>query len=274
MAEGVINNTNDGGKGDDNKGIPLLRTVVPTEFHDRAYLKELLDKPHNNETLSEVFKKLDGAQVLIGKKRGIPGEDATDEERTAFYGDLGLKDAASYEIQLGEASGKDEKFIEVIRKAMFDGKLSKAQAKGFQDSLRPALEERQAAAVESGKALEVKFEKLVEEGMGKDNEAAMARAQEAMKAFTPKAYQPYIQNLPNEQLVVLAAVIDAVLQKYVPEDQLKHMSDGGGSGSGSKEEMLAEARRLMGTKEYRDGMHIKHEETVKKVRDLFEAGCQ
>ena len=61
-----------GGAGGGGGAPALLETIIPAEFKDQAYLKDLKGLPIGPDAYTALFKKLDGAEKLIGKKTAIP----------------------------------------------------------------------------------------------------------------------------------------------------------------------------------------------------------
>src|SRR3990167_3219822 len=147
---------------------PLMKTLIPAEFHDRGYLKDWLEKPSSPEMMADVFKKLDGAETLIGKKLGIPAADAKPEEIEKFYAALRPEKDLDYELKLGEKP--DEGFVTELRAAFHATGISKAQAKRFTEKLAPGFEARQVGIAAEQKKLEDAFDVLTQATFGKDNE--------------------------------------------------------------------------------------------------------
>ena len=161
--------------------MPILKEVVPTEFHDRAYLKDLLAKEQTPEVFAEVFKKLDGAETLIGKRPGIPGADAKDEDWDKFLSGLRPAKMEDYEIPAPTEKDvkRDEEFEKVLRAAFLKGDISKRQASKFMADFSTNLKEystkRNAAQVEAQKKADAEFETLTKAALGADNKAVMVR---------------------------------------------------------------------------------------------------
>lgn len=245
---------------------PALREIVPEDLRDRGYLKDLLDKPQNPDTFKEVFKKLDGAETLIGRKIGIPSEDAKDEEVQKFYDSLRPKTAEDYELPVGEKA--DEEFVKTLRGSFHEAGLSKRQAKVVIEKMAPALTEADKKQSEEQEALGKKFDELASKTFGDDKEKALKRIESTVSELAPDNVKDLVQGLSPEAKVVLGAVVDEVVKKYVPEGESpKGQGDGAGGEGKSINERL---RELYGSEAFRDFQHPKHKEALQKQDDLLE----
>ena len=83
-----------------------------------------------------------------------------------------------------------------------------------------------------------------------------------------------IDKITDDNLVLMAAVIDSVVRKYVSEDDLKGKGNGkngagGGNGADDAKTKRAQAMELMKTKAYTDAFDPKHDDTVKQVNAIY-----
>lgn len=248
---------------EENKGPAALKEVVPAEYHDRAYLKELLGKPQTPETFAEVFKKLDGAETLVGKKTGVPGADAKPEEVEKFYSSLRPEKDLDYEVKTKE--GADEEFIKVLRSAFHTAGLSKHQAAKFQEKFHSFLEAREQKALAEQKKLDVEFETLSKATFGGEHEKVFEAVKVALDENVPDTLKAQLPKLGNTELMIVAGVVHSILKKYVSEDKLNGKSDT----SVNVPNLREEGRKLMASEEYKNVLHPKHEETKKKVQEIY-----
>ncbi len=248
---------------------PLLKTIIPAELHERGWAKDWLEKPHTPEATAELFKKLDGAEALIGKKTLIPGADAKPEDVEAFYGKLRPAKPEDYEFKLGEKP--DEGFTKELRAAAHAAGLDKRQMAKFIEGLTPGFAARQKAVADAQAAQNAEFEALVEKAHGKENEVVLKRVEAAITEFTPEAYKPFVAELDNKSLAVLSGVLNAVLVKYVPEADLAGMGKGAPSGDGAvtPEALREEAKKLMASPAYTDFRLADHKKTVDRVNEIY-----
>lgn len=248
--------------------LQMKEVIEGAGLSDRAYLKEYADKPLDKDVATALLKKLDGAESLIGRKIGIPGPDAKPEEIEKFYSTLRAPKPEDYEFELGEKP--DENFVKEMRAAAHKAGLSKKQLAEFTAGLTPGFKARQAAAVAAQEKLDKEFEGIVSTTFGKDGEKVLARGQEALKDLTPAALRPYIATLDNKALAVLVGVIDAVMTKYVPEDDLNGKGKGGAGDTGNdKAALQEEARKLQALEAWKNFQHPDHEKTVKRVQEIY-----
>lgn len=248
---------------------PPLRDLVPQEFHDKGYLKDLLDKPQGPDTMAAVFKKLDGAETLIGRKIGIPAADAAPDEVEKFYSALRPQTPDEYEMPVDDKSDAD--LAREIKTAMHEGRLSKHQAKLFLGALYPSIQRRREAVMAAQKEQDAAFGQIVEQTFGPDNVKVLEQVQTALKEHTPDALKPHLARLKNEDLAILIGVTHSILKKYASEDQLSGRGGaGGGAGPQTLAELKAAGEALMKTPAYRDAFSPEHQATVEKVQAIFQ----
>ena len=114
----------------ENNGTAVLtREFIPQELHDRPYLKDYLDKPWGKEVGAEFFKKLDGAESLIGKRPSIPdAKTAKPEELEKFFEQYRPEKPEDYELPVEKDVKLDDTFAKAVRSAFHEGRISKVQA--------------------------------------------------------------------------------------------------------------------------------------------------
>ena len=243
----------------------LFSSVIPEEFREKPYLKDFLAKPVGPETYKELFKKLDGAETLIGKKLGVPAMDAPEAEWDAHFAKLRPAKADEYEVTAGEEA--DPKFIQAVREAFFEGGATKGQAKKIITKIQAAMSANSAEQVAAQKAHDEAFDALVKTAFGAEEEKKLGVAKAMIAEFTPEAMKPFIGKVTNESLVILAGVLNAVKAKYGVEDSLN--PGGAANGGGDVNALYAEGQKLQASAEYRDFQHPKHQETVDRVNAIF-----
>lgn len=260
-----------GGEQKPDEGKVLFNTVVPKEFHDRPYLKDILGMPVGPEAYNEVFKKLDGAEKLVGKKIGIPDSaTASKEDWDQFYAKLRPEtpDAYEFKVEAG-APAPDENFVKGVKSIFHKAGLTKHQAAVLQADFNAMAKAQSAEQQKAAAALDQQFEELTAKTFGAENAEVLAKTKEMINTFTPENLKPYVAKLPNESLVVLAGILNGVRTKYMKEDNL---NNAGGKPAGT-DPMAAreEARKLMALPEYKDAFHPKHNEVVAKINAVYAA---
>lgn len=244
----------------------LLKEIIPPDLHDKPYMKDFLDKPQNAETLASVFKKLDGAESLIGRKIGIPAADAKPEEVEKFYGSLRPGKPEEYEFKLGETADKD--FEAALRASFHSAGVSKHQATKFLESLMPVFQEREKKVKEAQAKADGEFDELVKKSLGPDNAKVIDRAKWAIDEHVPAALKAAANKLSNENLAIVAGVVDAILVKYAPEDVLTKGGETRPAGD-DRDALMKEALKLQGSDAWKNFRHPDHESTVKRVTEIF-----
>ncbi len=243
----------------------LFSTVIPEEYRDKPYLKDFLTRETNPETYKELFKKLDGAETLIGKKTGVPAADAPEAEWDAFHAKLRPSKADDYEIKAG--ADADPEFIKTVRDAFFDAGATKGQASKIISKLQAAIGAQEAKAVEAQKALDAEFDALSKATFGPDNAKALAQASAMIKENCPPALAGHIDKLDNNSMVILAGILNAVHAKYGTEDS--QTPDGANAGAVDTTALYAEGQKLQASAEYKDFQHPAHAATVDRVNAIF-----
>lgn len=247
-----------------------FKDIIPAEFHDRGHFKTWLEKPISPENYGEFFKSHDNAQALLGKKKGIPGADAKPEEIDAFLGEMRPAKAEEYDIQVGE--NPDKELLSTFREAMHAGGLSKVQATRLLGKFMPAIQERQKVALEAQKKADDEFAQLVESTFKGDAAAKLTRAQDAIKEHAPPALAAHIGRLDNNSLVLMAGVIDALLEKFTKEDgTVAPGSASGGAGESDIAKLEGERMKLLGDPRRADFTHPEHETVNKRIEEISHA---
>lgn len=256
----------------ENNGAVLTREFVPPELHDRPYLKDYLDKPWDKTVGAEFFKKLDGAESLIGKRPAIPDpKTAKPEELDKFFEQFRPEKAEDYEVPGAGDEKVDQGFIKAVRAGLHAGKISKVQATGLLKAIAEygAEVRKTQAGEQQRKAAE--FDALAKSVLGEQNKTIMENTRKLIKELAPAAAQFSLDKLDDNQLVVMASIIQSIHKKYAPEDDSltgKPGSAGSGGGQGGIEEKRTEMRTIMASKAYTNWQDAGHEAALKRVQTL------
>lgn len=252
----------DFGSGDDlgdEDGGDDKAFVIPDEYKDRDYAKGL-------KSNDDVWKMLDNAQKKIGEKTivaGIPGENATEEEIKNFNKLWGVPEKAEdYKIEADEAMttmyGEEDKvvlgqFKELLHKAGANEKQAAILKDGYTQIITGIIDAKKAEIAEADK----QFDELVAKTFGDRQDKVLDNAKKLINEFAPEGFKDRMHTIPSEQLVVLAGVLDGIREKYIEEDQL---SGGSGTSSGMTiESARAEIQKVIGSEEFNNPMHAKHD---------------
>ncbi len=252
---------------DDTPPAPVLtKTFIPADLHDREYLKPFLEKPWNPETGAEVFKKLEGAQALLGKKRGIPeGDDQ--KEWDDFHAKLRPAKPEDYEIALGEKP--DEEFVKVFRTAAHEAGASKRSLKVMTEKLTPFFKARAEAEAAKTAAMEKEYVEFTKAAMGEGWDKKQGRVMTAIKELAPEGAKKFIDKLSNNDMALMVSTIDAVLSKYAKEDDFKANGGNGSGGAADKEALVAELHKLYADPGWKDFTKPGSAQVRKRVEEIM-----
>ena len=260
--------------GNEGNAAVLTREFVPQEYHGEEYVKPWLDKPWDKALGAEVFKKLVNAEQLIGKRPAIPDpKTAKPEELEKFFESYRPEKADDYEIPLTDGRpAPDADFIKAIRTAFHEGRISKGQASKFlakMTEFQVGLEKK-VAQEQARKAQE--FDALAKTMLGDKNKEKMERVRAVIKDLAPQGAKLNLDKIDDPHVVVMAAVIDAVLSKYVPAADLAGLGKPpAGGGAGDKNTIQAknsEMQTLMKSDAYKKWDHTDHDATLARIRAL------
>lgn len=250
-------------------GAATLDSIIPAEFKDQAYLKDLKGLPVGPEGYSALFKKLDGAEKLIGKKTAIPDANAPEAEWDSFFSRLRPESPEAYEFKGkdGKEAG-DPEFLKSVKSIFHEAGVPKSQASKVYAKFEALVAEKQAAQTAETERLDNEFNEMVSKAFGADNEKALTTARKMIEDFTPENLKAHVQRLPNESLVLLAGIMNNVAAKFMKEER---MNPNGGQPSGQDETALrTEAKKIMASAEFNDFQHPGHEAAVKRKNEIYE----
>lgn len=254
--------------------MPNLKELAPAEYHEKPYLKDLLDKDLS-EALPALLKKHDNAEALIGKKTipSVPGADAKDEDWDKFLTQLRPGKADEYEIPGGEDKTvkRDEAFIAALRESFLEGNISKRQAAKFLSSFMPKLKAHGDNLTKAQRDAQAKadaeFESLVKASFGDAGKAKIDRARKLIAEHAPATVKPYVDKLDNNQLAILAGVINGVFEKYAGEEELN--PQGGASGGDDGADLHKQILELRKSEAYTNAFHKDHDKVKGQVREMY-----
>jgi hypothetical protein len=123
-----------------------------------------------------------------------------------------------------------------------------------------------AAGAETEKQ-DTDFEKLAGDVFGNRKDEALKGAKTLIASYVPEKMKSHVANLSNENLIVLAGVLDAVRKEYISEDRLPK---GGAAPVGmSLEQKQARGRALMASPEYTNQFHPDHAKVKAEVDAIY-----
>ena len=242
---------------------PELTTITPPEFKGKSWVTEVKDVP-------ALFKRVEFLQTKIGERpAGIPQDTAPKEEWDKFYGALGRPDTPDgYSFgAVPEGLKVDENFQKEIKGVMHTAGVNSKQAKVLEEGYNTLLLKSAQGQKAASDKLDADFTKMTDTVFGEKKDASLKLAQALIAKHTPESAKPYIANLSNEALVVLAATLNGVATTHIKPDQLP--TGGAAVGPQSDQQKREEGQKLMASKAYTDPFDPAHETTVKRVNELY-----
>lgn len=248
----------------------LLKEIVPQEYHEAGYLKDLLDKDQKT-ALPEVFKKLHNAQQLVGKKAGLPAPDAPEEEWSKFFTTLKAGKAEDYTVPKG-ADGKDidPAFAKALQASFLEGDVHPKQAGKFLAKFQAEMKVYGAQQAEAKRLADEKaakaFDEIARVALGEQNKDKIAQAKKLLEEHCPPNLKTYVPGLDDKALVIMAGVINAIAEEYMPEDQLKPGGQTAGDGGQTKRQ---EAFKLQTEIAKMSGFEADYNDKVARMKQLY-----
>lgn len=235
--------------------------ALPDEYKEKPYLKGI-------DSLDKVYKMLDGAQELIGKKSPVvPKADAPQAEKDAYYESIGRpKTAAEYAPVLTGADKTDPKVLPRLQAAFHKAGLTPDQAKIVWDESTSAFADFAKEKGVADQQADVDFEKLATDSFGADRDKILATSKAILDANVSPTMKAQVAKLSNENLIVLADVLNNINKKYIKQD-----GPGGKPflASGTPDELRAKARGLMSDQSKHDPMSVEFQNLQKQIDGLY-----
>lgn len=239
-----------------------LKTLIPAEFAEKGYLKDIIAK----NDFTGLLKQLDNAQSLVGKKLGIPGPESTPEEKAKFLEALGKPKAhTEYSVK---REGMDDKTTEYFQKLFHSADMSKMQADKVMAALDQMGKDNSASMLADAKANDENFDKLVTSTFGERADEAVANAKAFMSKYMPKEFHAKMDEAPNEVLVAVASLVDNIIKNYTREENLLGGNNGSTPPPFTADEIQGKMSELYASPEYRDAFSVGHNAALAKEKDL------
>jgi len=232
---------------------------IPEAYADKPYLKDV-------SSMDDVYKKLDGAQSLIGQKVRFLDDSSTDEERLSFYKSAGMPDKSEDYVfeKFGDTerdAAVDSKVKEIFHKAGVSGKAATEIQKGYEAFVNEAM----AAKSEADDAA---FDELSSKVLGDKADDILASSKAIIEENLPPELVDSFKQLPNSALVTMSSVVENIRQKYISEDSI---TPGQGVVSGKDEASLrAKGQELMNHEAFQDPMHPDHKKIVDEWNGIYQ----
>lgn len=244
--------------------VPEFATLIPAEYKDKPWVKDTKDLP-------TLFKRVDDLQSELGKRpSAIPQENAKPEEWTAFNKAFGVPEKPEdYKFsQVPDGLESSPEFQKGVQDVLHKAGISARQFKLIEPAWNSLMLEMAKNTQAGAQALDKDFDKLANTTFGERKDAALSRSKAMIDKFIPPGMKPHLAKLSNENLIIMAGVLDGIISKYVSEDDIPK-GGGGGAGPAGEEARREEARKLMQSDAYKNGFHPEHAATVQKVAELY-----
>lgn len=230
-------------------------------------LKSIKDVRHLAEQFIERGKH-------VGQKEfGIPGEDATPEQKQKFWQELGVPEKAEdYGLTERPDNIPEDKWNPEHAKAWQDKLHEFGVPKDMATKIVTAFREEQIEALgqaEQQPAMnQEQFMSALNDKYGDQTDAVIDRASDLLAQHADMDTLSEINSWPTDQRMALLNVLNSVHQNHIGEDRPNTTDPVNNHASPQK--LREDARALMATDEYRDAMNPNHEATRKRVQSMYQ----
>lgn len=248
--------------GDTGSTVVELSSIVPVEYADKPWIKDVSD-------IQGLFKMTDDMKSELGKRpAGIPQDNATDEQMATFNKAFGVpENVEGYE--LAPAVEGMEDFQKGVRDIMLKAGVSQKQAAALDAGYNELVKGLQEAAGGNSELKDADFDELAKKTFGDREEVAMATAKALLAENTPEHLKEHVDNLSNENLMILAAVLDKFQAKYIAEDDLP-VPKPATTVAEDGDRLSAIGRSLMSDPAWANTSDSRHKEIAAKVAENYE----
>lgn len=233
----------EGGEGNSSSSLDF----IPEEFKEAPWAQKY-------KTPEDFFNGIDNMNKMLGKKEIIegikaPGEDATDEDWQNFYKQIGApEEQSAYELAielenpLFDVDQSAEGFKELAHKNGLTQKQAQGLFKDYAELTNGRLKELQEKN-------QVDPVKVTQDLWGKESEQNLAMAKRAATHLGIGDDLDKAGISTNPLVLQLAKALGETLKEGT-------VKDGGDSTGKSSEELLAEAKKLQASPEYRSDQKV------------------
>lgn len=211
--------------GADESNLQTESFAVPDDYKEKGWAKNL-------KSTDDLWKMLDNAQSVVGKKTVVPDHaKATQEELQAFYGQLKPESADKYSFSDTMPEAERGLYGNLFHEAG----LSDYQAKTLQDKFFGIAKEK----YESERSLEG-YKEVASKWLGDNYEAAVVDAVKHMRTTLNKEQQAVIDNLPNDAAVAVFALVNNLVKDYKISEGGAPVGNAGAHGAEALKQQLAD----------------------------------
>ena len=175
--------------------------TIPDEYKDKGWVQKI-------KTPEDLWKQLDSAQSLIGKKTVIPEFEKEEDKLKYLSENFGVKEATEVAELFGErelVGGSKESFSELFKQAG----VSKEQAKILIDGYFKHEDNLKSSAYS-----EEGLQEVLKASFPKNTEVESENARKILKANIPDADKALVDNLPNDILGLMLRFANTMASNY------------------------------------------------------------
>ncbi len=233
--------------------------AIPEEYKDKAYLKDVT-------SMEDVYKKLDGAQSLIGQKVNFPTDESTEDELTKFYKAAGMPEKAEeYAFDKLEDEDRNVDRDKLLKDIYYKNGASAKAAKGITKDIEVLTKELEKAKIEQD---DKEFDELGKEVFGDKAEKILASGKDLIEKNIPEKFKDAFSKLSNGNLMIMASVLDSVKSKYINEDKI---SEGDSTPGITKEGLQGKMQKLMNERGKLDAFNPGFDDLNTQISDIAKA---
>lgn len=255
---------------DPQKAAPDWREGWDGALKDNPALKDF-------KSAADLAKSYVETKKMVGQKiNGIPGKDATPEQRAEFNKALGVPETPEgYEFKAPDGLPEalrdlySEEDSAKWAKRMHELGVPKETANTLRNEYFKEFSEEIGKLKADISKSDEDFNKMAKETFGDKQDAEIAAARLIVEKHVPQNLKPYFNQLDNAALLTVAAAVNGVRKEYGGEDQA--IKEEGGGGGRSEGELRQELRQTMSLPEYNSPFakgKEEHERVVALAKDL------
>jgi hypothetical protein len=252
--------------------LDVSSQVDPAKWKERLPDDLKADPSLTFNSVEDLARGFVATKGVVGRKRAMPGDDATESEWDAYYQDIGRPEKPEqYEL------GKPAEFPKQYYSADLEGAyrtlahkygLTPKQAKGIYEGYMKTSQEMVAALLKAEADAKGQAEADLRKEWGSSYEEKLAAAKLVIQAIGGK--DPHVaESLARKDPVwnhpALARFLANIGLAMRESDLIK------GAPGAMKGTLQEEANRLMRSEAYLNDMHADHKATVKRVSEIYSA---
>ncbi len=252
-----------------------FRAEWPDELKNDPALKDFKDT-------AALAKAYADTKKLVGQKLGIPGPDATPEQKDAFYEALGVpKEAAGYDFKIPDnipealKSTYDQAHADKWAARMKELGIPKEAAQALRADLFKEIADEVGEMSAEVEKSDKQFKELAVSIYGDEAKAnaALERSRAIIEKHLPAPLKAAMAQLSNTALLAVAAAIGGETKALTGEDKTISRESGETASGKTIAQLREEARSLQALPEYNSAFTPKgktgHDDVVKRVKDIY-----